>query len=503
MSTNEIRKNTRRGLTFGAGLTSVGLAVMGLTCSSSLSLAIDDDIPAAAESVEIEKPAADDDASKPAEDEAPKPARKTIKKPVAKTIDLPNSTHKQIGDIKVRGERSGHQLQTFCLDSKGNILAVVAAPRPYGTKLEGKNNTSEIRMFDGEGQPLREWPVDFAVQAIAVSPGGTIFVSGNGKIAKYDHEGKELAVTDLPHLGRLLNNSDALREEAEAQIEDQKQQFQAQAKELQEQADEKKKKVAELKEAMEEKDKDSITASEKRKLRTAEMAVRALENQIKALGRSSGPNKIESVEDIVEGMISRLKISNALAASDKDVFVASGVLKGYGYAIWRITHDFAEPKQIVTGLSGCCGQMDIHCCGEDVYAAENSRKSVLRFDREGKKIASFGKGERNGGSGAGFGGCCNPMNLCFTSSGNVLTAESEGYIKEFSKDGTFKGILGQAKVSGGCKNVALALSPDGNRAYFFDLQGSRIVILGKKEASDGDESKPKAEENENKVSKVD
>ena len=486
MSAFETFRNIGGGLWIGGGL--LTLSMVWSTNSLIATEPSDDATPAAKE---------------PFEERAPSetPASKSTKK---KSLELPNSSHKQTGDIKIRGERSGHQLQTFCLDPKGNILAVVAAARPYGgTKLEGKNNTSEIRMFDGEGQPLRQWGVDFAVQAIAVSPRGTIFASGNGKIAKYDPEGKELASVDLPYVEKLLGNSEAIKEQAEAQLEDQKQQFEAQSKELQDQVDEKKKKLVEMKEAMEAKDKDTITASEKRKLRTAEMSVRALENQIKALGRASGQQGVPSLDEIMEGMTSRLKITNALAASDQDVFIASGVLKGYGYAIWRTTHDFTEPKQIVSGLSGCCGQMDIHCCDDDVFAAENSRKSVHRFDRDGKKLASFGKGERNGGSGAGFGGCCNPMNLCFTSTGSVLTAESEGYIKEFSKDGTFKGILGQAKVSGGCKNVALAVSSDGNRAYFFDLQGSRIVILGKKDASESDDSKPQADDKGNKVSRVD
>lgn len=86
------------------------------------------------------------------------------------------------------------------------------------------------------------------------------------------------------------------------------------------------------------------------------------------------------------------------------------------------------------------------------------------------------------------------MNLCFGSAGEVFTAESEGYIKRFSKEGSFLGIVGQAKVSGGCKNVAIAVSPEGDKAYFFDLQGSRIVVLEKKgeEKSDekGEEPKP-------------
>jgi len=207
-----------------------------------------------------------------------------------------------------------------------------------------------------------------------------------------------------------------------------------------------------------------------------------------------------TVDQVLNELSGRLKITNALAVSDKDVFIASGVLKGYGYAVWRTSHDFEGAEEIVTGLSGCCGQMDIRCSDGCVFVAENSRKRVLQYDRDGKKLAQWGEGDRNGAVGAKFGGCCNPMNLCFGSGGEVLTAESEGFIKRFTKEGSFLGIVGQAKVSGGCKNVAIGVSPDGEKAYFFDLQGSRIVILDKK----ADEKKPDepAEQNDTNQEKA-
>ena len=49
--------------------------------------------------------------------------------------------------------------------------------------------------------------------------------------------------------------------------------------------------------------------------------------------------------------------------------------------------DFSEPKRIVDGLSGCCGQMDIQCCGDDFVVAENSRKRVVRYDSDGKQVS--------------------------------------------------------------------------------------------------------------------
>jgi hypothetical protein len=147
-----------------------------------------------------------------------------------------------------------------------------------------------------------------------------------------------------------------------------------------------------------------------------------------------------------------------------------------------MTHDFREPKQIISGLSGCCGQIDIQAAADGLYVAENSRHRVVKFDREGKRLDAWGKRDREGSAG-GFGGCCNPMNLCFLPGGYVLTAESEGLMKRFTADGKYDGLLGTAQVSGGCKNVAVAVSPDGKHAYFYDQQGSQILIFDRADSA--------------------
>ena len=91
------------------------------------------------------------------------------------------------------------------------------------------------------------------------------------------------------------------------------------------------------------------------------------------------------------------------------MFATGPASKGYGYRVWRTDLNFQNAVAIVDGLSGCCGQMDIQCCGDEVVVAENSRHRVVRYDADGKTIASFGKRSRDG-AGECFGGCCNPMN---------------------------------------------------------------------------------------------
>ena len=90
-------------------------------------------------------------------------------------------------------------------------------------------------------------------------------------------------------------------------------------------------------------------------------------------------------------------------------------------------------EQIVTGLRGCCGQMDVQAGPNGVYVAENSRDRVCRYDREGEMLTHWGKSARKGL--VGFGSCCNPMNVCFGPKGTVLTAESTtGHIKQFDAE---------------------------------------------------------------------
>ena len=277
-----------------------------------------------------------------AEDEPAAPARKvnladivgalfggtesvaTVPDVAAPAANLPGSTHTQIGDIKIRGNRSGHQLQTFCLNKEGLIFAVVAPPRPYGAKLEGKNNSAEIRVCDADGKELRQWNVDFAVQAIAAAPNGSIFVAGNGKIAKFDGDGKLLATTDAPHVAALLKNSARMKEEAEAQLEEEKEQYEEQRKQLDEAVDGQRKQLAEMKAALEKIPEEERKAADKRKIRTLELQVRNAESQNKAMLQYYKQRGERSVDDVISETTSRLKIVNAMTASDQDVFIASG-----------------------------------------------------------------------------------------------------------------------------------------------------------------------------------
>jgi hypothetical protein len=145
--------------------------------------------------------------------------------------------------------------------------------------------------------------------------------------------------------------------------------------------------------------------------------------------------------------------------------------------VWRLTNQFADAKKIVTGLSGCCGQMDVQANSDGVFVAENSRKRVRRFDADGKSILDWGKSSEGVD---GFGSCCNPMNLAFGADGAVYTAEdTTGRIKKYSRDGKLLSVVGAADVVPGCKKVSIGVSNKGDRVYMLDITRNTVAVLSR------------------------
>lgn len=372
-------------------------------------------------------------------------------------------THQLASTIPVNSEAQGLTLQTMCLDGSGRVLALVAPSRytSPGEKGQAAAN-SEIQVFDADGKKQATWKVSFSAQSINAEPTGNVLVAGSGRIARLDASGKTILETDVPHLALLLKDTEKLHQRAKEQLETEQQSYQETLKSFQDQ-------LKELKA----KDSAKLNPQDKARLRMLEQNVKMYEQVIAS-------RKARKVEDVVKSLTDRLRIINSVTATEKDIFIACGETKGYGYAIWRMDHDFKNPKQIASGLGGCCGQMDIQARGEDLYVAENTRHRVIHYTREGKQLATFGKRGREGEAEC-FGGCCNPMNLRIASDGSVYTAESEGNVKLFSPKGEFVGEVGKAQLAGGCKNVAVAVSSDGNRIYFCDQPGKKIIVLNRKQ----------------------
>lgn len=372
--------------------------------------------------------------------------------------DPKTPTHEQSSTISVASSDGKMRLQTLCLDAKGNVLALVAQPR--GFTAPAKDVVSEIHVITPEGKTLATWKVKFHAHSVNVGPDGKVFVAGDGKVARFDSEGKQLAEIELPHIADLLKGDGEMKQRAEQQVKQQKETFQK----IVEQTKERKAKL-EAKKA------EDRTDLEKKQIEQFERILQSYKQTEKYY-------ESMTVESVLGQLTGRLRIINGIALSEKDLFIVCGETKGYGYAIWRMTHDFKDAKQVLSGVGGCCGQMDIQVHGSDILLAENTKHRFARYDREGKAMGGWGERGKES-DGKCFGGCCNPMNLR-VGADEIYTAESEGIVKKFNGKGEFVSLVGVAKLQGGCKNVALAVSKKGDKVFFCDQPGSRVIVLSQK-----------------------
>ena len=388
-------------------------------------------------------------------------AEKTEKAKEKKPSD---GTHAVSKSIDVKGESKGVKLQTMTMGTDGMIYALLGADR-YGAKPA---QVGEVQVLDPAGQKLRSWKVNFLSQAIGCCPDGTILVAGDGKIAAFDNSGNVKTELELPYIKEALGDEEKIKKKAEEQRQSQIETYEEIVKEHKKTLDE-----------LNAKNEEKLTKQEKQKIKQANSMVKTYERIVEQ-------QKKQKVDDIVKQIMSRVKVINAVTATDKDVYVVSGETKGYGFAVWRMNRNFEEPKQVMESLSGCCGQMDIQATGDDLWVAQNCSHNVGHYDRDGKKISTFGKRGRDGDADC-FGGCCNPMNVRVVGN-RVFTSESEGMVRCFTADGQVEGLVGTVKIGGGCKNVPIAVSADGNTVYFCDQPGGKIHLLTKKtEAATGTE----------------
>jgi hypothetical protein len=398
---------------------------------------------------------------------------------VAPTADKAKAqpTHEKLTEVKLKGS-GGLALQTLCADRQGRIVAVIAASRHM---TPAKAATSEIHVLTSDGKPIKEWKVDFHAHSVNVGPDGTVFVAGDGKVARFSEDGKALGTVELPHIAQMVKDKDKLRADAEKQLTQQRESF-----------EKAKKQFTEQKEKLEKKKPEELTKQEKSQLEQYKMILKSYEQSAEFYAK-------RTVDDVLADTMSRLKVITGIAVSDKDVFLVCGDPKGYGYTIWRMTHEFKEPKQVKDKVIGCCLQMDIQVVGSDFLLAENTNYKWARYDRDGQpaKVMSDDKGNPTNAIGRGmmvqagkepppdcFGGCCNPMNLRVCPTGDVFTAESEGVIKRYSAKGEFLSTVAKVPLTGGCKNVAVAVTPDAERVFFCDQPGSKVIILARKKAKE-------------------
>ncbi len=368
------------------------------------------------------------------------------------------ATHKQSYTIKPEVAGRKITLQTFSLGPRGNLWMACKS-----TAEDGSDATGLIMVYDPSGLLFNSFALSFVPQAINFSPKGRLYVAGSGKVARLALNGRIEIEIDSPNIGNREEVIAKARKDAEEKKKKLRESIAEQNKKIEQQ-------IAKLTEASEDE-------TEKDKTRR-ELRLKVLQQQLKS--QSLIVDRVSPKPPTDEQILQRLMNCTAIAATDNEVYVACSEQAGYGYGVWRLSPDLTVEDQVIKEARGCCGQFDIQTDGKNLILAENTKFEVGFYDRNGKRLSGFGKRASN--SEDGFGSCCNPMNVRCRGNDEILTAESSiGHIKRYSTDGEFLGLVGTAKVAGGCKHVAIGFDPDRNVYYMMNKDLSHVAVLVLKE----------------------
>ena len=116
----------------------------------------------------------------------------------------------------------GLELKDFCLTRDGQVLTLVGPAGVCARIIRGAavaKGDTEVRLFNAAGEPIKQWKVDFAAEAVNIAPDGSVFLGGAGKVAKYRLDGTQLAIGEAPQMGKLLADPELLKEQAQEMIE--------------------------------------------------------------------------------------------------------------------------------------------------------------------------------------------------------------------------------------------------------------------------------------------
>ena len=403
-----------------------------------------------------------------------------IPEPAEETVV--NSTHEEIATIPLGTEDNPNTLRTFCLSAEGNLLAccggdqiTYAVSSSGAMEMQTVSDPPRILVLDPDGNQLATWTMTVTPQAINVAEDGTIFIGGDGKLGRLDNKGNLLASADAPHVADLGPLPEIPEEDPDEETDEQKQAKQAEIAEIRGKMTLVMKALVAANTAVRGAEGDEeATATARKDYDKALKEYLPLSQQLQAL--TTNPRLLAMR---ARSSALRKRAVTGIAVTGKDLFVACSATEGLGYDVWRMDLDFNNATKVVTGLRGCCSQMDIQAHGGDLFVAENSRGRVVQYDRDGNQITAWGKVDRNDPE--GFGSCCNPMNIRFGPKAEVYTSEaSVGSVKRFSADGQFLGLVGSVGLVPGCKHVAIGVSKDGDRVYMLDITRSHIAVLGRK-----------------------
>ena len=132
-------------------------------------------------------------------------------------------------------------------------------------------------------------------------------------------------------------------------------------------------------------------------------------------------------------------LTSLAVAEDGTIFAADGGSS----SIWRISPDGEVLDRLAGGKGGRFAVpksfFPITWADGGLVVAHPGRHRVERYDADGELLARWGKRSRGLD---GFSGCCNPVSVAVTDSGEFVTAErGQPRIKLFGKDGKFRSVI--------------------------------------------------------------
>lgn len=379
------------------------------------------------------------------------------------------STHEQVEVLVPKIDGAKATLSTFRVTPDGSLVACVYPNKVSRTKTGKKMPLGYVQVYNSDFEIQQQIDLPFEPTALDIDDDGTLYVGGHGKVSKVSTEGEILLTVESPNMigVDMEELKKEIMEQAKAQFERSKKTYEKQIESFQAKIDE-----------IEAVDEDDRTKVQKRALKRHRSQMEMYESILERIA--------EPDESMIELRLKSSSQITAVTVTESDVFIACRSRNGSGYEVIRTDLNFENPECIIKNLRGCCGQMDIIAKGENIYIAENTKFQVGVYDRDGEKVTAFG--ERLAGANQGFGSCCNPMNVLCCENGDILTAESSvGKIKRFNADGEMVGLIGQAKIGGGCKHVAIGIDKKLNRFYVQDGGRNQICVLEPKNSKEDSE----------------
>ena len=258
----------------------------------------------------------------------------------------------------------GRHILGFAALSNNELAVISGKATEYGGAFQAfvqaftKQPPNELLWLDAEGQVLRAAPLSFLPAAVNVAPDGMVFVVGDGKIAQFSADGKLVAEVESPHVAELVSDRGRLETDTQARREEE-------LKSLRDSVTA----TEDAIKTLQEKPEAQRTEEEKSELEMYAQSATSLKTYVEQQEK-------QSLEQYLEAALSEFRQVHRVAASDKELFIVTRQVGGYGYAIWRMNRDFTEAKQIVDGLAGCCGQMDVQVHNGTLFVAENAQHRV-------------------------------------------------------------------------------------------------------------------------------